>query len=161
MHKISEAHPLESDPEKLKYLKWLRGWEYYNCQTVFPEGEPFMLFRGLKSIYYIVGEITRNDGLPLKGAIWVTNDYSYAVRFGPAYVLHINPQTLGEKYPGYFIKDKPETFTTGQSVNLYSCLFLRSKQILYKYLLTHFPELYDLKDKILEVLELPGYQTGF
>lgn len=148
-----QKKPVEPLPARQAYIRWLRHWELFTVDEIFKEPEPYMLYRGLKSIYYVIGEITRNKGIPLKGASWVTTDYSYAVKFGPAYVLHIDPVKLGKKYKATFIKDKSTTFTTGFPVNLYACMFTRSKQNMVQYLLSHFPELKNLESVLYDVLE--------
>ncbi|MCB1145594.1 MAG: hypothetical protein KDK38_02235 [Leptospiraceae bacterium] len=140
--------------QKEIYLKWLRHPEYHTLESVFPAGEPYMLYRGLKSILHVVKEITENDGKPAKGAVWITNNYDYAVKFGPAYTLHISPVQLSMDHAEIFIPDKPDTFTTGKPINVYACMFKRSKINLLEYLLAHFPELKEKKMKIMDVLNL-------
>lgn len=139
---------------KEKFLGWIRHYEYHELKSVYPSGEPYMVYRGLKSIYHVIAEITHNQGYPAKGAVWITSSYEYAARFGPAYILHIDPERLGSTHPASFIPDKPDTFTTGKPINLYAMMFPRARKNLFDYLLAHYPELAEYKGLILDVLQL-------
>lgn len=118
------------DRPALEYLQWLRHPEHFDFHAVFPDEACPLLYRGLKEDWHLWSELLRNGGIPVKGAVWVTNDAGYARQFGTALVLEIDPLRLGALFPESFLQDRETTFTSGKPINIYRCLRPTTQQII-------------------------------